>query len=156
MESSEQKKYLSENKQKKEKVLIGSFFFLFLILVAFDQLVKNFANNIFKNSQFAFSLPVPIGLIYVIYICVLVAMVNYVLKNYRKFSLVAGLAWVLIFAGAISNIAERIFTGYVKDFIYITFMKWTGVYNLADFFIIAGIILLLIPISKLNNKPYDI
>ena len=52
-------------------------------------------------------------------------------------------AWMLIFAGAASNIGERILLGYVRDFIYITFYKWTGVYNAADFYILIGIVILL-------------
>jgi signal peptidase II len=119
--------------------------FLFVLLVLLDQFVKHFAHNIFRNYVFTFSLPVPEVLIYVIYVLVLAAIIYYLSKNYKKLPRLSKVAWTLILAGAASNIFERIILGYVRDFIYITFYRWTGIYNLADFFIIAGIIILLIP-----------
>jgi lipoprotein signal peptidase len=58
----------------------------------------------------------------------------------------------MIFAGAASNIGERILLGYVRDFIYISLYKWTGVYNAADGYIILGIVLLLIKSASVNDK----
>ena len=118
--------------------------FLFALLVVIDQLSKYLAHNIFQNPVFAFSLPLPVWLIYVIYLLVVAGMVYYLLNNYQSLTVSAKAAWVFIFAGAASNIGERIVLGYVRDFIYITFYKWTGVYNLADGYIIVGIILLII------------
>jgi lipoprotein signal peptidase len=126
--------------------------FLFVLFIVVDQFSKHLADKIFKNSSFAFSLPVPTPLIYVIYILVVAGIIYYVLKNYRNFSTKSCVAWTLIFAGAASNIGERIFLGFVRDFIYITFYKWTGVYNLADGYIIAGIILLLLGSTKVIDK----
>jgi signal peptidase II len=126
--------------------------FLFVVLVFIDQFIKQRAKNIFHNSNFAFSLPLPVWLIYLIYAGVILWMVYYAVKNYRSFSFIANIAWALIFAGAIFNVGERIILGYVRDWIYITAFKWTGIYNAADFFIIAGIILLLLPISKLKKQ----
>ena len=143
-----------QNQNKKESAVKSSFFFLFVIFV--DQLSKHYANNIFYNNNFAFSLPLPIWLIYGIYFFVLTGMIFYVLGNYDKLGKLSKIAWILIFAGAVSNIAERIFTGHVRDFIFISFMKWVGVYNLADFFIIIGIIVLAIPASLFNHYPNDI
>ena len=80
-------------------------------------------------------------------------MAYYVFKNYRIFSFFSSLAWTLIFAGALSNIAERLYLGYVKDFIYIDFYHWVGIYNLADGYIIVGIIILLF---KHNNSKLQI
>jgi signal peptidase II len=129
-------------KQKNERPKYFAFVFSFIALILFDQIAKYFAHNIFRNSNFAFSLPLPAWLMYLIYTAVLAAMVYYISKHNRNFSLAVKIAWTLIFAGAVANITERIVLGYVKDFIYITFLKWTGVYNLADFFIIFGVITL--------------
>jgi lipoprotein signal peptidase len=149
----------NSNQNKKESTLKSSFFFfivIFFCAIAIDQIGKHLARNIFYNANFAFSLPLPVWLIYVIYFFVLVGMSFYVFENYRKLNQLPKVAWALIFAGAISNIAERIFTGHVRDFIYITFLKLTGIYNLADFFIIIGIILLLIiPTSRLKQDSND-
>jgi len=147
------------NQNKKESTLKSSFFFFISVFsgaVVVDQLAKHFAHNIFKNGNFAFSLPLPVWLIYVIYFLVLAGMAFYLFENYRKLPLLPKLAWTLILAGALSNIMERIFMGSVRDFIYITFLKWTGIYNLADFFIIIGIILLLIPASQLKHNSNDL
>lgn len=135
---------LNENFKKNASVFWPLGIFLFVLFIFADQIAKNLARRTFHNSAFAFSLPVPAGLIYAIYTVVVAGMAYYVFKNYKKFSLTANVAWVLIFAGAASNIGERIFLGYVRDFIYITFYKWTGVYNVADFYILIGILLLLI------------
>lgn len=138
----------NSNKNKNESKYVLTFVFLFLISV--DQFTKFFAENIFKNSVFAFSLPLPVWLIYTIYAFVLGAMLVYCLKNYQKFSKQQSLAWVVIFSGAVSNIGERIILGYVRDWIFIL----NGVLNLADFYILLGILILLTrrDISQINTK----
>lgn len=49
------------------------------------------------------------------------------------------LAWTLVFAGAISNVTERVVLGYVRDFIFI----FGGILNLADLYILGGVFILL-------------
>lgn len=146
-----------KNPKQKENAYKGSFFFFLSVFTgaaALDQFVKHLIGESFKNSAFVFSLPLPVWLMYVIYAVVIASMIYYVLRNYQNFSFAVKLAWVLIFAGAASNIAERIFLGYVRDWIYITLSHWTGVYNLADGYIILGIIILILPLHK-NSKNSD-
>jgi len=116
---------------------------LFAFLVLADQLSKYFAKRISPNHAFAFSLPLPVGIMYLIYALVLGGIIYYTWKNRENFSAPALLAWTLIFTGAICNVLERLVLGYVRDFIYITFSRWTGVYDLADFYIILGVLILL-------------
>ena len=71
-------------------------------------------------------------------------MLYYIWKNYSYFNKTISFAWIVIFAGAVANVGERIALGYVRDFVYISLWKWTGVYNLADFYIIVGILVLLV------------
>lgn len=137
-------------KLKSERNPRGSFVFLFLVLLFFDQVTKHFAKNIFRNYNFVFSLPLPLWSMYIIYILVICFCVYYAVKNYGRFSLAERFAWTLIFSGAAANIFERIILGYVRDFIYIRFSLWTGIYNLADGYIIAGI--LIIFISSFRRK----
>ncbi len=131
--------------EKKESDPKGSFFFLifvFLTAVLLDQLTKFMffrASSGFANAAFAFSLPLPSWLMYTTYFIVLAAIIAYCLRRWPRLDLAARLAWTLVFAGAISNIAERLALGYVRDFIFL----FSGVFNLADFFILLGIILLL-------------
>ncbi len=126
--------------------------FLFAIFAAADLLSKHLAHNVFRNYLFAFSLPVPEKLIYLIYVLVLAGMVYYLTKNYHKLSFVEKFAWLIIFTGAFLNIGERIILGYVRDFIYITFSHWTGIYNVADFYIIIGIIVLIFFYNDKNEQ----
>ena len=49
-------------------------------------------------------------------------------------------AWKMIIAGGIGNIIDRIFRGYVVDYI---FLKPFGVFNLADLMIVFGAIFLI-------------
>ncbi len=126
-------------------------FFVFLIVL--DQLAKHFAEHIFFNDRFAFSLPVPEPLMYIIYFLVTAGIIYYIAGHYKNFPPSSAAAWVLILAGALSNIGERILLGRVRDFIYISFYRWTGVYNLADGYIIVGItILLMARNNDKNNK----
>jgi lipoprotein signal peptidase len=144
----------TKSPQPKQSDHHWSFFFLCLIFftsVIIDQLVKHLVLKEFLNYNFAFSLPVPSPLMFAIYAAVIAAMVYHILKNHRRLTFLAKLAWTLIFAGAASNIIERILLGYVRDFIYISFYRWTGVYNLADGYIIAGVLLLLLAPRSLRN-----
>ena len=58
---------------------------------------------------------------------------------------------MLLFAGAIGNVIDRIFRGYVVDFIKVLFINFP-VFNLADIAITCGAALLIIYILFLDNK----
>jgi signal peptidase II len=114
---------------------------VFFLLLAVDQgskyLVVQKSVRTFENSNFAFSLRVPVFLMYLTYIVLVGLLVNWFVKKKEK-NWSDKLGFTLILAGALSNIVERIIQGYVVDFIYLL----DGVLNLADFFILAGILLL--------------
>ncbi len=65
-----------------------------------------------------------------------------------KLSLTLVFALSLIFAGVLGNLIDRVFLGYVTDFISIN--KWP-VFNIADTSIDFGIVLLIISILKGEN-----
>ena len=125
-----------------------------IIFIGIDQVTKLMASrfgwSIFLNDKFAFSLPVPIFLMYIIYIAVLVGMSIYVYRTWERFTNIQRLAWAFVYSGGISNIVERIILGHVRDFIPIS----SGMLNIADFFIIFGLILLLVSnrYSKNNEQ----
>ncbi|MBQ2924811.1 MAG: signal peptidase II [Anaerotignum sp.] len=48
---------------------------------------------------------------------------------------------VLVLSGAIGNIIDRMFRGYVVDFFEFTFFEWP-VFNVADIYVVVGVILL--------------
>ena len=133
------------------------FFVLAILLIFIDQITKALAytsgfgnflsalrpiigKELFPNSNFAFSIPLPHLLIYSIYVLLLAGLIFWY-TNLKNKTFLLSLGLTLILAGALSNIGDRLFLGYVRDFIYIF---WGNVFNLADLYIIAGIILLLI------------
>lgn len=118
--------------------------YITVLFIAIDQLTKLAASyfgwSIFLNDKFAFSLPVPTFVMYLIYAVVLLGMSLYLFKTWNRFVNVQKVAWAFVYAGGISNIVERIILGHVRDFIPIS----SGMLNVADFFIIIGLVLLLI------------
>jgi signal peptidase II len=59
----------------------------------------------------------------------------------------------LLIGGSVSNLADRIRNGYVTDFIHLT--HWPT-FNLADTFIVLGVGLLLIGISRAERQPQPV
>ncbi len=110
----------------------------FFLLAGFDLLAKKNASQIFRNYNFAFSLPVPLPAMYLIYFVAILAMILYFIKNGKKFNRPETAFWLLVFTGAILNVGERLALGYVRDFIYI----FNGVFNLADMYILLGLLFL--------------
>lgn len=126
---------------------IAKFKFWFATVILFigiDQLLKWVVTHsgwsIFLNDQFAFSLPVPVPLMYAIYFVVLAGMSIYVHRTWIRFSTVQKFAWAFVYAGGLSNIGERVVLGHVRDFIPIA----NGFLNIADFYIFLGLLLLLV------------
>ncbi len=136
-------------KNIKEKLV---YFFLFFLFLYVDQFTKHFVLKeqsalVFRNENFAFSLELPSFLMYLTYVILLGLLLNWFVKKENK-RILDKLGFVLIFSGAISNIAERILNGFVIDFIHIH----TGVFNIADFFIILGILLLFFSKEELTKS----
>ena len=70
-------------------------------------------------------------------------------NNFEKWGL------LIIISGAISNIIDRMYNGYVIDFIYVYYKDfyWPA-FNFADIYISIGIMMLLINIFKNYKKLY--
>jgi len=67
-----------------------------------------------------------------------IALMAYAIR-YKKYQLPVGL--VLILSGAVGNFIDRLIKGYVVDFIATPYF----IFNLADLFIVLGVILLFLP-----------
>ncbi len=137
-------------KHKNEKGVSSLFVFLFLVVLlvaawfiahaAFRHLgLFGLWATPFENDKFAFSLPLPALIMYFIYALVLFACFWHIVLNYGRMHYPEAIAWSLVLAGALYNITERIAFGYVRD--YIPFAG--GVFNVPDFYIIAGVLLLM-------------
>ena len=63
------------------------------------------------------------------------------------------IAFILIIAGSIGNLLDRIFRGYVIDFIKLVLWDNLPIFNLADIFIVSGfMIIILVFFKDLSNK----
>lgn len=139
--------------KRNERTSISSFVFCLLALVAGDWLIKYFIpkSEFFFNGNFAFSLPLPVWLMYGIYFFVISAIAVYLLKKFSQMDKREKFAWTFILAGAASNVGERLVLGYVRDYIHI----FNGVFNLADGYILGGIALLLTRMTRLSKIEQD-
>ena len=146
-------------------------FFIFFVLVAFDLLSKKivfdsidlhtfisltFFLDLTHIHNFGISFGLFSGLIspwlVIIIGLLVVGFIFYLMKSasdmFEEWSL------LIIISGALSNIIDRIFNGYVIDFIYFhyKYFFWPA-FNFADIYITIGIIMIVINIlRKINNS----
>ena len=130
--------------------------FLILFLISLDQIIKFLITDriiiIFKfpfinyseNYGAAFSLFENERIFLIIASLVVIGFVIYYFK-YKNLQL--GLSLVL--AGAISNLIDRIFRGYIVDFINVGI--WP-VFNLADMYNVAGVLMVIFLLKKESLK----
>ena len=62
---------------------------------------------------------------------------------YKNTGVLYSISYALCFAGALGNLIDRIFLGYVRDFIFLDFIKFTTypTFNVADICLVVGVIL---------------
>lgn len=140
----------------------------FLITLLIDQIVKYIV--VASNCDFTI-IPKYFNLIYVqntggvygifedsnIAFCIVSAIVLMILfmysKNITKDNKLKKVLWQLILAGGVSNLIDRIFRGFVVDFVQ---MIGFGVFNLADaFIVISAVIIIFIELKEIasgNNR----
>ena len=98
-----------------------------------------------KNTGISFGILT--GKVYLI-ICLSVLIIGYMVYEFIKStSRLHLISVVLIISGAFGNLIDRIFRGYVVDFISFTFFGYeASIFNVADSFITIGVILYIINI----------
>jgi len=148
------------------KIIIGA-----AILIVVDQLSKYFfytnssevievVKNFFtlqytENTGVAFSIPIP-SQITVLISLTLIIVVAYLSKIHMKLEKsLSIIILALFFSGALGNVIDRIFKGFVIDFISI--WKWP-VFNLADTYIVIAVLLFIVfydKIMEVKNKKND-
>jgi signal peptidase II len=111
-----------------------------LIFSTRDFFIGTFHFHLVKNTGLAFSLNfsllpnlilVTLGLAYFAF---------YYFRRRLHVSFLGELMFVFIFAGAISNLIDRVYLGYVRDFID---FGWGFTFNLADVFVVIGILMVI-------------
>lgn len=137
-----------------------------LMLIVFDQIVKylivknfsigeekilidNFLKFIYiRNTGAAFGI-LSGNIIFLIGISLL--LIFYIVKEMKKNidNNLSLLSFSLILGGAVGNLIDRIFRGYVVDFISFTlFKREMSIFNVADMYITIGVILLIYIVLK--------
>lgn len=143
---------------------------LILILVGADQLSKylidsymlegetvSVINNFFhityvKNRGIAFGMfQGKLDIISIATIIAIVAIAYYLYKERNRLSVVERMGFIYILAGAIGNMIDRAFRGYVVDMVDFRGI-WSYVFNLADVWINIGVIFVLIDQLILRKK----
>ena len=131
--------------------------FLILFLISLDQIIKFLITdriiirfkfpfiNYSENYGAAFSLFENERIFLIIASLVIIGFVIYYYSKYKSLQL--GLSLVL--AGAISNLIDRIFRGYIVDFINVGI--WP-VFNLADMYNVAGVLMVTLLLRKESLK----
>ncbi len=91
--------------------------------------------NIFDNHGF---------LVLVVSGIIIAGVITYISKN-KLNTLIEKISYAMILGGAIGNFFDRIYYGYVIDFIDVNIFGYDyPIFNLADSFIVIGVILLLL------------
>lgn len=121
-----------------------------LLLLSKGQFLESpiFSLHFVKNTGAAFSL-LHSQTRFLIYLSGLISAVIliYVVKNSNRISNLKLNALILITAGIIGNLYERIVNGYVTDYIDLKFIDFP-VFNVSDIFITMGALLLIVVVLK--------
>ena len=80
-----------------------------------------------------------------------VVMAVLLIKYRKKAGKLASVALSMIIGGAIGNLIDRALQGFVTDFIEFDFVRF-AIYNVADCFVVIGVILLMIYILFIHDK----
>ena len=116
--------------------------------------INNLIDNPYKGSIFNFTYLENRGAAFgilqdrriffiILTLAIVCALVYYFLKNYKKNPKLLNVALTMIITGAIGNFYDRLFQGYVVDFIEFAFVDFP-VFNVADIFVTVGSILMII------------
>jgi signal peptidase II len=98
-----------------------------------------------ENHGMAFGIPAPVWfLIVVTFMILIVGVYLWVRFKTGRTSKVFNIGCGLVLGGALGNLFDRIFFGFVRDFIQFDFWTDFPVMNLADWFINIGMVLLIV------------
>lgn len=116
-------------------------------------IIKNFFNITYvRNTGAAFSIfSGNTFLVMIISFMIIMGIILYIRKN-KPSNKIEKISYSLILGGAIGNFIDRVIYGYVRDFIEIDIFGWDyPIFNLADVFVVVGVILLVIATWRGRN-----
>ena len=88
----------------------------------------------------------------IISIIIIGVLISYLISRLKQLNNISIISLSLIIAGGIGNIIDRIFRGYVIDYIDISPIIKYPVFNFADICIVLGVIVLIISLVTDKNK----
>lgn len=100
------------------------------------------AFGILSNARWIFMLVTALAIIIMIY---------YKIK-YKPQSKTLNISLILLLSGAVGNMIDRLFRGYVVDMLEVTFINYP-VFNIADCFVVIGAILISVYILFIYKEP---
>ncbi|AVQ16755.1 signal peptidase II [Fusobacterium gonidiaformans 3-1-5R] len=145
---------------------------LFVMLLVLDQFTKYIVEQSFylsesipiidevfnftyvENRGIAFGLfQGRLSIISILTVVAIVAIFIYVLRNKKTLSILEHFGYTLILSGAVGNMIDRLFRGFVVDMLDFRGI-WSFVFNLADVWINVGVFLLIVDylILRRNEK----
>ncbi|MCC7197361.1 signal peptidase II [Candidatus Peregrinibacteria bacterium] len=101
-----------------------------------------------QNYGIAWSILIPMPLLIILHIALVIAIPVFAYKNLDMHKNVSLFITALVLGGALGNLYDRIFRGFVVDFIAFSF--WP-VFNLADAFLCIGIFLFVAFYGKIKR-----
>ncbi len=135
------------------KILIGIFFTLnerFVVIKNFFSIhfIENYgAAWSLLNNKVDFLIVVSLLAIFIIYHYM------YSFKRSKRNNIAFG----LLLGGIVGNLIDRVFLGYVRDFLSFKIFSYNyPVFNLADVFIVMGVFLLIVAILKGEDKNEEV
>ena len=146
------------------------YIFLFMIMLVIDQYTKYIVDSNFlltetvpiiegffnltyvQNRGIAFGLfQGKIDIVSILAIIAAVTILVYFIKNFKKINFLERIAYTMIISGAVGNIIDRIFRGFVIDMLDFRGI-WSFVFNFADVWINVGVILIVIEYIFFDRK----
>lgn len=111
-----------------------------------------FAITVAHNTGGAWSILENHSYLFIVFsLIALVVLINFMF--HFKNNIRNNIAFALACAGIMSNLADRIFLGYVRDFLDFTIFGYNyPIFNIADIAIVIGVFLLIIAIIKGEDK----
>lgn len=143
---------------------------LFVMLLLLDQFTKYIVEQSFylsesipiiedvfnltyvENRGIAFGLfQGRLNVISILTVIAIVAIFVYVLRNKKTLSMLEHFGYTLILSGAVGNMIDRLFRGFVVDMLDFRGI-WSFVFNLADVWINVGVFILIIDYIILHRN----
>ncbi|PLX26671.1 signal peptidase II [Candidatus Parcubacteria bacterium] len=107
-----------------------------------------FKFNFVKNYFIAFSIPLSGNFLLILILLILLTLLYFIYKLIKERKILESSLLLCVFAGAISNLYDRLEYGYVVDYLD---LKYFTVFNVADTMIVCGVIIFLF-VSIKNDR----